>query len=192
MARPLRFEPFDATPVAAAPAGPSEDWLAGHARGLSDAAETAAARRAAAEEAALAALGDLAFTWAEARAAVLAALVPFFRTLSDRLLPDLAAGSFPLHLVEELSRAAARDIDATPGIMVSPDEMALIAALNLGGVRLTADPTLASGQARLGHGAGSTLLDTPALLAALQEVTAAFIAAADPADPTTKGHHAHG
>jgi hypothetical protein len=189
MARPLRFEPFDASPVTPVPQGPSDDWLAGHARGLSDATEAAAVRRAVAEEAALAALGDLSFTWAEARATVLASLVPFFRSLSDRLLPEIAAGAFPLHLVDELSRAAARDIATAPHLRLSPADMVLVAQLDLGGVRLTADPTLSPGQARLGHGAGSTLLDTPALLAALQEVTAAFLAAAD---PQTEGHRAHG
>jgi hypothetical protein len=176
MTRPLRFEPFDTGPVAPARDEPSADWQAGHARGLAEAAESDARRRALAEEAAIAALSDLTFTWAEARAAVLAALIPFFRALADRLIPDLAGEAFPLHLAEALGRAAAADVAAAPELHLSPEDILRVSTLlaSLPPIRVTPDPALAPGQARIGHGAGQTVLDTPALVAALHDIIAAF------------------
>lgn len=203
MARPLRFEPFDLVPEPAEPAGPSEDWQAGYAQGLADAAEAAAQARSAQVEAALSALGDIAFAWAEARSAVLASLVPFFRMLTEKLIPELAAGAFPLHLVETLARTVADDVAGVPEIGLSPAEadavMPLLAAAGFGGVRIVADPTLQSGEARLRQSSLTTVLDTAALVSALQEVVAAFLAAADPAAspetsefPVPEGQLAHG
>jgi hypothetical protein len=194
MTRPLRFEPFDAEPVAAAPdPGPSAEWRAGHARGLADAAESEARRRVVVEEAAIAALADLAFTWAEARAAVLAALAPFFRALADRLLPELAGEAFPLHLVEALARVAAADVATAPELHLSPEDAARVASLLAAAppVRVTPDPALGPGQARLGRGPAETALDTPALVAALREVLAAFGDATDPTPPA-QGRLDHG
>lgn len=192
MARPLRFEPFDATPVAVVPTGPSDDWRAGHAQGLADAAAATAAQRAEAEDAALSALGDLVFTWAEARAALLAALAPFFRALSDRLVPEVAAAAFPLHLIEELARTAAVDLGAAPELAVSPDDAALLrpllAAAGFSGVTIVEEASLDRGQARFGCGPGTTVLDTPALVAGLQEIVAAFLHASD----TSLSHHSQG
>jgi flagellar assembly protein FliH len=193
MTRPLRFEPFDGMPAPPVHAGPSADWLAGHAQGLAEAAASVEHRRAVAEEAALAALSDIAFTHAEARAALLSALVPFFRTLADRLLPEVAAAAFPLHLVEALSQAAAADASAVPDLQVSPADAALVAPLlaaaNLTSVRLLPDPALAAGQARLVHGDGATALDAPALVAALGEVIAAWLDAAEPSHPEKEQAH---
>lgn len=208
MTRTLRFEPFDGTPVAAEPPGPSADWLAGHARGLADAAETDARRQAIAAEAALAALGDLAFTWAEARSAVLGALVPFFRTLGDRLVPELAGEAFALHLLDTLCHAAAADVAEAPDLQLSPADAARVGPIltHAPPVRVVSDPALAPGQARLAAGGGETALDTPALVAALREVLAAFddgasrSAPADgprsdsltPATRQSEGHRDHG
>jgi hypothetical protein len=185
MARLLQFEPFDLDPVPPAPSGPSEDWLNGHAQGLADAADAAAQRKLAAEETALAALGDIAFTWAEARATVLASLVPFFRALTDKLIPELAAGAFPLHLVETLATTTSEDVGTIPEIGLSPAEaqaiMPILAAAGFGSVRIVPDTSLQPGEARLRQSSLTTVLDTPALVAALQDVVAAFLAVADPA-----------
>ncbi len=184
MARPLRFEPFDLVPAPAPPAGPSEEWLAGHAQGLADAAAAAAQARSAREEAALSALGDVSFAWAEARATVLASLVPFFRMLTERLIPELAAGAFPLHLIETLARTVADDVASVPEIGLAPADaqavMPLLAAAGFGAVRIVPDSTLQPGEARLRQSSLTTALDTSALVGALQEVVAAFLAAADP------------
>jgi hypothetical protein len=176
MTRPLRFEPFDASPVAPVSLEPSADWRAGHACGLAEASEGDAHRRALAEEAALAMLADLAFTWAEARAGVLGALVPLFRALGDRLVPDLAGAAFPLHLCDALLRAAAEDVAAVPDLCVCPEDAARLAPIltHAPPVRLVPDPALESGQARIACGGVETALDTPALVAALCEILAAF------------------
>lgn len=181
MSRPPRFEPFDTETGAASADAPSAEWRAGHASGLAEAAESDARRRAVAEEAALAALADLAFTWAEARGAVLAALVPLFRELADRLLPALAGEAFPLHLIETLSRVAAQDVSTAPELHLSPTDVARVAPLLASAppLRVSADPALAPGQARIGRGMGETVLDTPALVAALAEILSAFGDAAD-------------
>ena len=193
MTRPLRFEPFDAAPVAPAGAEPSPDWRAGHAQGLAEAAESDARRRALAEEAAIAALSDLAFTWAEARVAVLAALAPLFRGIAERLLPELAGEAFPLHLAEALMRAAAVDVATAPELQLSPEDAVRITPLLASAppIRVTTDPALAPGQARIGRGAGDTVLDTPALLSAFREIIAAFDDAADPS-PSHQGRRDHG
>jgi hypothetical protein len=193
MTRPLRFEPFDAAPVSPAAAEPSAEWQAGHASGLAEAAESDARRRLLAEEAAVAALSDIAFTWAEARAGVLAALVPFFRVLAERLIPGLAGEAFPLHLAEALSRAVAGDVPAIPDLHLSPGEVARILPLltDAPPVRVTPDPALVSGQARIGAATGETALDTPALVAALAEIVAAFEDAAQPS-PLPQGRRDHG
>jgi hypothetical protein len=178
MTRLLRFEPFDAEPVAPAQVGPSEDWLAGHAAGLAEAAESDARRLALAEEVALTALADVAFTWAEARAGVLLALVPFFRTLAERLVPELAGEAFVLHLVEALRMSAAADVPSMPDLAVSPDDARYLGPIiekAMPGVRLGADAGLTRGQARLASDKTETVLDTPALVAALREILAAWV-----------------
>jgi hypothetical protein len=177
MTRPLRFEPFDAEPVAPAPAGPSEDWLAGHAAGLAEATESDARRRALAEEAALTAFADVAFTWAEARAGVLASLGPFFEVLAARLVPEIAGEAFTLHLVETLARAAAEDIPTSPGLALSPSDarhLGPVLTATMPDIRLGADPGLADGQARILRDGRETVLDVPALVAALREILAAW------------------
>lgn len=193
MTRPLRFEPFDAAPVAQAGAEPTPEWRAGHAQGLAEAAESDARRRALAEEAAITALSDLAFTWAEARAAVLSALAPLFRGIAERLLPELAGEAFPLHLAEALMRAAAVDVATAPELQLSPEDAVRITPLLASAppIRVTTDPALAPGQARIGRGAGDTVLDTPALLSAFREIIAAFDDAADPS-PSQQGRRDHG
>lgn len=195
MSRPPRFEPFDPESDAADGAAPSAEWRAGHASGLAEAAESDAHRRAVAEEAALASLADLAFTWAEARAAVLSALVPLFRALADRLLPALAGEAFPLHLVETLARVAAQDVATAPELHLSPEDVARISPLLASAppLRVTTDPSLAPGQARIGRGMGETVLDTPALVAALAEILSAFGDAARDLPPSPQqGQRDHG
>lgn len=177
MTRPLRFEPFDAEPVAPVPEGPSEDWLAGHAAGLAEAAESDLHRRAVAEEAALTALADVAFTWAEARAGVLAALSPLFRALADRLVPELAGEAFALNVLDALDRAAAEDVPAAPALAVSAedaDHLGPILDRAVPGLRLSVDPGLSSGQARIARDETETVLDTPALVAALRAILSAW------------------
>jgi hypothetical protein len=193
MTRPLRFEPFDATPVVSASTEPSPDWRAGHARGLADAAESDARRRALAEEAALSALADLAFTWAEARAVVLGALVPLFRALGDKLVPALAGEAFALHLIETLAGVAAVDVAAMPDLRLSPQDAALMAPIlaQAPQVRMEQDPTLVPGQARITCGGAETALDTPALVAGLREILAAFEDASNQS-PLPEGRRDHG
>jgi hypothetical protein len=77
------------------------------------------------------------------------------------------------------------DVGTIPEIGLSPAEaqaiMPILAAAGFGSVRIVPDTTLQSGEARLRQSSLTTVLDTPALVAALQEVVAAFLAAADPA-----------
>ena len=75
----------------------------------------------------------------------------------------------------------------------------ILAAAGFGAVRIVPDTTLQPGEARLRQSSLTTVLDTPALVAALQDVIAAFLAAADPdslpenpENQVPEGQFAHG
>lgn len=193
MIRPLRFEPFEPETGPAVEPGPSADWREGHAQGLADAAASDMRARAAREEAALASLADLQFTWTEARASVLGALAPFFRTLADRLLPELCDDVVAANLAAVLSRAAVGDVPSLPDIMVNPDDAErlgrLLAGSPLPNVRLRQDPTLAPGQVRIGRAGDDTMLDMPEFLAELREIVSAWPTLRDEMKPQEERLH---
>lgn len=178
----LRLEDFGdlADPAPEPPPGPSPDWLAGFAEGREAGAADARARaeeEGAALSAALArTLEDAAWTYAEAREAVLASLGPLLSTLLDRLLPGFAAEALVPRLVEMALAAARTDASRPVAIHVAPARAAALRlALASAGAHATveSDPALGPDAARLGHGGRETSLDLAACLASLHEACAA-------------------
>lgn len=174
---PLLLEAFD-RPLAAEPpepAGPSPDWLEGHAAGL---AEGLARGRAAAEAASAHLSEELAqgllemtFAYAEAREQVLRSLGPLFALLADRLLPEMAAAALGPWIAEVLLEAAGSDSAAPLVVEVHPDRIGAVAACLPPGwpASLRPAPDLGPNAARLVAPARESDLDLDACLAALRE-----------------------
>jgi hypothetical protein len=179
----LWLENFEDAPTAASePAGPTAEWLAGHAAGREEgAAEARAAIEA--EEAALSralaqSLEDAAWSYAEARAAVLRSLEPLLEATLARLLPAAAGQALLPRLLERLMAAAEADSRAPLAIHVAPSRAeALRRLLPSAGAHATvaADPTLGPDAARLVLGARESALDLDACLLALQEGLGALL-----------------
>ncbi|MBI1417353.1 MAG: hypothetical protein GC146_09035 [Limimaricola sp.] len=177
----LRLEDFDlprATPADDGPPPPSPEYLAGHAAGLADAAAAQAAQQAGLTEAALRLLNDLAFTHAEARGHVMAALRPLFAAIASRLLPEMAHVVLGAHLAEGLGRAAAAASEVPLVLHLHPDTASRLAPLldEVEGLRLVLrpDPGLDPLQARWATGDGETELDLDALVNEIRTVLAAI------------------
>lgn len=182
----LRLESFDDPRAAsrmsepAEPEGPGEDWRAGHAQGLAEGEARARAAREA-EEAALSqalvtALEEAAWTYAEARAAVLGSLRPLLDAMMTRVLPEAAALSLVPRLLDVVEAAAATDSRAPVVIHVAPGLVTTVrAALPLGApATVVADAAMGPGAARLSLGEAETLLDPEACLGAVAEALAAL------------------
>lgn len=183
------LESFDevAPPAAPEPSGPSEDWLEGHAAGLT---EGHAAGRAEAEaEGALLLRGlvqtidDMTFSYVEARAQVLLALRPLFGLVAERLLPAVAGEALAAWLAEAVVEAARADVPAPLVIAVHPSRAADLAAClpslaagagGRSGVQVVADPSLEFNAARLAQPGAETALDLDACVAALAEALSAL------------------
>jgi len=168
MGRHPLLESFDTTPDPARAAGPSEDWLAGHAAGLVEAKAAFAARQDVLSDDLAQSLADLVFSRAAARTHVLSGLRPLFQALVTQVLPALSRTGFAPHVLELLAEAAARDTSRPIQVALHPDQCAALAPLlqqmPADGVTLVSDPALGLHQARIATGAGETALDGDQLL----------------------------
>lgn len=95
-------------------------------------------------------LGDLGFTFHEARSHVLRGLEPLFEAVVGSLLPVLAAEALGMTIVEELMSIAAEAGDRPIEIVAASSNMGvleeLIGTVTAVPVRLLEEPTLAEGQ----------------------------------------------
>lgn len=169
----LLLESFD-PPEQTESSGPSAEWLAGHAAGLAEGIAQEAARAEAegtriSQELATA-LQDAAFTFAEARAQVIASLGPLIEVIVARLLPALAAEALGPWLRVEVERAARADAACPVTIHVHPSRLdAVRACLPPGAAhRLSPDPALGPHGARLSCGTRETALDLDACVAGIR------------------------
>lgn len=98
-------------------------------------------------------LADVALTYAEARADVLAALGPLFEEIAAQLLPRLAAEAVAPTVIAELRAIAETASDGRPVLLAPPGAMAALARLieTQDGLEidLRAEPTFAEGQVSL-------------------------------------------
>lgn len=178
MQRLVVLEAFDDDPVPEiAPAGPSAEWTAGFAAGRENALSENDRDIATRRDAAIQAILDMQFTYAEARREILIGLEPVFANLVSVVVPALVRASIAPLVMENLLAAAAVDSAAPCKLVVSSDifpsiEQVLEPSVPLP-VRLTMDPELAPGRVLLTHGATETSLDSTALVDRLCEILSA-------------------
>ena len=170
------------------PATPSPDYAAGHAAGLAEGKAAAAADHGMLQDAAVQALSDMAFGYAEARQHILAGLRPLFTVLIDRLVPEIAAAALIPQVVEMRMAAAEQARREVIEIAVCPAHVAALTtvAADCGAmpVRIVTDPDLGPLMARWQSAGSATLLD---LGAAVATITSALAAVAAP-DERTQTH----
>lgn len=189
------FESLEAdAPGGARAAARAEARAAGFAEGFEAgrrfALQEADTAQEEARERALAVLEALSFTHAEARAHVLASLLPFVEAVAGRLLPALADRGLPALVAEEV---AALTAEATPGTLALRAGSAaapLLERLDLpAGVAVAADPELPETAVLVAAGAAGTGID---LAAAARRILALLGATAQNVNADRKGHLRHG
>lgn len=178
----MLLEAFD--DVRGPPATPP-GWADGHAAGLAEGralgAAEARARQGALSEELAQALADMAWTYAEARAEVLAGLQPLLGLVAQRLLPAVAGAALGPWLAE--MAAAAQGDTAALTIAVHPAQVAAVLPhLGASGVAVIADPSLSPHAARVA-GRDETLLDLDACLAGIAAALSAIT------DPSQRARH---
>ena len=178
MARPAFLEAFEVLD-GGAPSAPSDDWIAGHAAGLAEATANLQTDQTLLTRELVQTLSDMAFGYREAMAHLTASLGPLFQQLLENFVPEFARVTLVPTLVEALVEAAAFDLGAPISLAVSPDQHATVAKAVAGmqtlQLYLTADPSLASGQAVLTHKHGEVLIDFDSLIVQSQQILAALL-----------------
>lgn len=165
----INFENFD-TAEADKPA-PSADYLRGFEAGLADALTSNEAARKDALISISTCLQDMQFGYSEARIKLLNELRPLIAQLVDVVLPEITSASFTAYLRDVLTSSFQSVTDSPVEIAVAPDALLDLEGSKLSEIRpftLIADPHLKVGQARLKDNQDHTMIDVPALLAALQ------------------------
>ena len=160
-------------------AGPSEDWLDGHAAGVAAAQNGASAETARCAGQIVQALSDLHLTLEAARAEILEELAPFFEAVLVQILPPLFDHALVLRGVDMLAAAAGETLDTPKALLVNPeDREALVSALSEDlrqGVDLVSDSSLGRGELVLSTDTGETAIDLSRLLDDLTELIRHFI-----------------
>ncbi len=174
MGRVLFLEAFDAPPPEAAGPSHSPDWREGYAEGILAGQAQAAAREAHLSDEIVQSISDLSFTYAEARTQVLTSLEPLFRSILERLMPELVRHMLLPHILQELMTAAHVDSESPIELTISPqDEPALKRAL-MGAMplplQLATLPGLEAGQVMLAHRGIETALDLEGLITGIEAV----------------------
>ncbi|MCC5972874.1 MAG: hypothetical protein JJT81_02360 [Rubellimicrobium sp.] len=173
MGRIIALEPFDRPNILPEPVGPSPEWSAGHAAGLADGLDMAAQRQGILAEEICQAMTELTFTYAEARAQVLASLAPLLHGLLDRLLPAIVPDILRMAILEALVEAADGDSRMPLVVRVHPAHLAPLAPLvgTLPGHMPVIEGAsgIGPGQALVESSAGETLLDIDGLLEAIRQ-----------------------
>lgn len=171
MTRPFEFESFDEVAAEDLPAGPCPDYLEGFAAGQAAAAEGDAASLARLTEEALQVLTDIAFTYAEARGSILAALGPLLHALMDQLLPAMTRDSLGPQVVDALLALAEQGVDLPIELRVAPDRVTAFETLverQAGlAIRVAGDPALGPLQAEWRAPAAASILDLGELAEAI-------------------------
>lgn len=178
MPKPAKLEAFELIQGGATDQ-PSQDWVAGHAAGLAEAAAEIQKDQADLSEQLVQTLSDMAFGYHEARAHMISALVPMFTQLIDALVPRLAHEMLVPHIAGHLADRASDAIGSPVTIALNPGEIDSVAA-SLAGLKdspckFHADPALSAGQAVIQTGADDHLLDLDDLVRQTQAILATLI-----------------
>ena len=160
-------------------AGNHDEGLPGYGAGF--AAGHAAARQEAAslETEFIKALDDIAFSYAEARRAVLQDLTPLFETIVERLCPLAAGDVFRAHALKALADAADADTDGPLCLYAHPEDTeALRGILNTGTVThidLIPDHTFPRHRLHIATAKAASTLDVTELLTSLETVLRSLV-----------------
>lgn len=122
-------------------------------------------------------LGNIDFTYTEARSQVLGSLTPLLTTIVEKVLPHCVAEGFTGQLADILIQAAAADAKAGISLHIHPSQRSAIeAALTDAAVSVTLhdDPLLDPHAAWIRQNRSETLLDVDGLLAAISDTLGAI------------------
>ncbi len=124
-------------------------------------------------------LKDMSFTYHEAASRMTLSLEPMFQSLVQVVLPEMLDRGFAARLVEQLSDMAREQIGQPMQIFVPEGrakEVEELLPLNLSSpTRVTEDPSLGSGQARLQVGMSQREVDCDELLASVSGAFDAYV-----------------
>ncbi len=187
MPRPISLEDFtpqapkpeDKTPVAV-----EEAHLAAYEDGYKAGWDDAAAAEMQARERISAdfanSLGELAFTFHEARTHVLQGLAPLLTLMAEKVLPDIVRDGLAKTLSGIVATAAEQAADRPVELVINPDNRAAVDALLAEDpplpLTVTEDPNLGPGQAYIRAATGrETALDLDAVLAEIHQAVSGFL-----------------
>lgn len=151
---------------------------AGHKAGWDDAMQAAEAEQSRISEDLGRNLQDLGFTYHEARAHVLHAVLPLLSGLLDRVLPTVLRGTLGDRLLAELEplidTAGDQPLELVVAEGAGPALRPIIEAATALPVRLREDPVLTEGQALFRLGTNAAEIDLDAALAPVSEAITAL------------------
>lgn len=176
------LEAFDVLPepeLPAEPAGPSEEWLDGHAAGFAAAMAEFEARQGALSADLCQSVADLNMTVVEARRLLADGLGPLFDGLATQLLPVALCESFAPRVAADLAGMALADLARPLTLRVRPEAVASVAQAVTGlpalAVEIVPDPGLGPLEALIDGPSGESAFDLDRLLSALRAALANLI-----------------
>lgn len=174
----LLLEDFETGARPAVKAPPQPEDLPGYSEGFAAGQEDASNRQMHLDAEVVQALAEMSFGYAEARQHILTALQPLFRTLIEKLIPELLDESYQTRVMSTLMDAVTQDIDQSLVLTVHPDHVAGLAALaaRQSGLPISVRPdaSLPLSAAIIGNGTEETSLDLDALRTALTTTLSAI------------------
>ena len=175
MGQALSLESFDDEQIEDITA--TKTFQQGYQEGLQAGIAQTTADAAALEAEFVQSLGNIDFTYTEARSQLLGSLAPLLTTIVEKVLPHCVAEGFAGQLADMLLQAAAQDAKAGITLHIHPSQREAVesatsdAAVNLS---LHEDPQLEPHAAWIRQRRSETLLDADGLLAAISEALGAI------------------
>lgn len=124
-------------------------------------------------------LRELSFTFHEARTHMLRSLEPLLETMVNRILPQLARETLGKAVVAEVLAAAEQGLETPVRLAVAASDGAQVEAAVAADVpfplEIVVDPLLGEGQVHFRFGESERILDTSAVIEAMQGLMAAFL-----------------
>jgi len=155
----------------------TEAFQQGYEEGLQSGIAQATADAAALQADFVQNLGNIDFTYTEARSQLLASLAPLLTTIVEKILPHCVAEGFAGQVADRLLQAAAQDASAAISLHIHPSQRSTVEAAIQNAdmqVILHDDPQLDMHAAWVRQKRSETLLDVDSLLAAISETLGAI------------------
>ncbi|WP_281981082.1 hypothetical protein [Thalassorhabdomicrobium marinisediminis] len=161
---PLSLECFELE--GAVPPPPSRDFTKGFEAGLAQASEALAAQKLTDLTAIQAVLSDMQFGYTEARLQLLEQIRPLLTQVAETVLPAVLKDTFAQHLSDTIYQTIDATMPDAVSLSVAPSTIEEIRTA-LPALAVVADADLDPGQAIITRPDTRTMIDTPALLDAL-------------------------